>query len=172
MSRMSYAGIGARATPIDVCRHMRNIAINLEATGFVLRSGHADGADKAFESGVTEEDNMEIYLPWKGFNGSKSSRYTICPRAFELAERYHPAWNKCGPYAKKLIARNGYQLLGQTLENPSKFAICWTPGGRTIGGTGQGIRIAEAYEIPVINMGASDWEDKFDEVMRELGVYA
>lgn len=36
--------------------------------GFLLRSGHARGADLAFESGVTNPRNMEIYLPWQKFN--------------------------------------------------------------------------------------------------------
>ena len=32
--------------------------------------------------------------------------------------------------------------------------IAWTAGGRAEGGTGMGIRIAEARGIPVLNLGA------------------
>lgn len=43
--RPAYAGIGARLTPADVLARMRLIACDLEARGYVLRSGAAAGAD-------------------------------------------------------------------------------------------------------------------------------
>ena len=47
---MYYTGIGARTTPNDVLKDMTNIASNLEQSGFILRSGGANGADSAFGS--------------------------------------------------------------------------------------------------------------------------
>jgi predicted Rossmann fold nucleotide-binding protein DprA/Smf involved in DNA uptake len=45
---MIYAGIGSRETPKEVLKSMTNYAKELSATGWVLRSGGADGADTAF----------------------------------------------------------------------------------------------------------------------------
>jgi len=46
-----YAGIGSRSTPDNVLGIMEKLGIVLAKKGFILRSGGADGADKAFEKG-------------------------------------------------------------------------------------------------------------------------
>lgn len=50
------------------------------------------------------------------------------------------------------MRRNGCQVLGLELDKPSNMVICYTPDGLPSGGTGQAIRIAESYRIPVINL--------------------
>ncbi|WP_048710246.1 hypothetical protein [Microvirga massiliensis] len=79
----AYGGIGSRETPADVCSDMTRIATALEARGFRLRSGGAGGADLAFENGTSKPDQREIYIPWKGFNGSDSPYFPA--RANETA---------------------------------------------------------------------------------------
>lgn len=165
-----YTGIGSRQTPPDILKIMTRIAENLELSGLILRSGGADGADSAFEAGVSEEDHKEIYLPWKGFNGSKSSRYGVTQDALIMARHYHPAWHRCSNTARKFHARNCYQILGRDLHTPSKFVLCWTPNGQPVGGTGQALRIASDLDIPIINMGAEDWMDWYDEVMCQVNI--
>lgn len=165
---MHYAGIGSRATPIATLVIMTRLAENLEQSGFILRSGAAKGADTAFEQGVTEEDHKEIYLPWKGYNRSQSSRYHINQTALELAERFHPNWNACSDTVRKFHARNCYQVLGQTLDEPARFILCWTSDGKASGGTGQALRIADYYSIPIFNMQTNIWETHFDAVMETI----
>lgn len=174
-----YAGIGSRRTPPDVLVLMRRIAQSLGARGFVLRSGGAPGADRAFEVGSI---SREIYIPFDGFNGYLSGRASTSPRseaffssvrlptpdAFTLAARFHPTWSKLSAAAKKLMARNGHQVLGRDLNSPARFVVCWTPDGATdktttsTGGTGQALRIANAYKIPVWNLAVGEhrriWE--------------
>lgn len=70
----AFSGIGSRETPSDVCRDMTAISAALCKLGFFLRSGGAGGADLACEAEVPEA-SREIYLPWKGFNGSTSRFY-------------------------------------------------------------------------------------------------
>jgi len=142
-----YAGIGSRQTPPDVLDLMERLARKLRDTGFVLRSGAADGADKAFERGAAGV--AEIYLPWPNFNGSGSSHWTICTAALEMAEDHHPAWEKCTAAARKLHARNCYQILGSDLNTPVKFVLCWH---NDTGGTLQAVRVAESHEIQVFNL--------------------
>lgn len=146
----AYAGIGSRKTPESVLNQMTQLAIFLELRGYTLRSGHADGADLAFEHGVRE--NKEIYLSWKGFNGSDSQWINPSIDAYHIAKQFHPNWNACKPGARALMARNSHQMLGPMLKQPVEFVVCWTPDGQASGGTGQALRIAEAYNIPIYNL--------------------
>lgn len=149
-----YAGIGSRETPQDVLELSESFAKWFAIKDFILRSGGADGSDKAFENGCDKVNgDKEIYLPWNGFNGSDSKLVVSNPKAFEIAQKYHPYWHNLKQGAQKLQARNSHQVLGQDLETPSAFIICWTKKGKGSGGTGQAIRIAKDYNIPVFDMG-------------------
>lgn len=154
-----YAGIGSRNTPVEIIEIMTNVAATLEKAGYILRSGGAKGSDVAFESGVLIESNKEIYLPWRGFNDStselyldniKESQYTA---AYLMAENfYHSKLSKAPDNTIKYMTRNSFQVMGRDFINPSEFIICWTKDGKDSGGTGQAIRIAKFYKIPVFNL--------------------
>lgn len=145
---MYYTGIGSRETPDDILDLMESAARALRhRAGYTLRSGGADGADSAFERGAGSQS--EIYLPWKGFNGSNSPLYHISTEAMELAASLHPAWSRCSQGARKLHARNCYQVLGSDLNAPSRFVLCWHNGS---GGTLQACRLAEACGVPIRNL--------------------
>lgn len=154
---MYYTGIGSRETPVDVLQYFERLGEWFSQNGWVLRSGHADGADRAFEMGCDKAGgNKEIYLPWKGFNNSKSLLYLDNLQnsmAYDIAGQFHPNWYNLKDAAKKLMARNSYQILGIDLNTPSSLVICWTKGGKEIGGTAQAIRIAKYHGIKVINAG-------------------
>jgi hypothetical protein len=74
-----YTGVGSRDTPEEVLSVMRTLAKCLARAGYTLRSGGAEGADAAFESGAQEvpQAKMQIYLPWRGFTGNGSPLYTV-----------------------------------------------------------------------------------------------
>lgn len=151
----AYAGIGSRETPSDVIEVFEELGFWLANRGYVLRSGHADGADSAFERGCEKaKGEMEIFLPWSGFNGS-TSKYIlrVADDAMRIAQQYHPFFNKLSQGAQKLQSRNSYQVLGYHLDDPVLFVVCWTKKGMGSGGTGQAIRIAESYKIPVFDFG-------------------
>lgn len=149
-----YAGIGSRETPEGVLDLFIKVAEYLAKKKFILRSGGAKGADLAFEKGCNNVNGIsEIYLPWNGFEGSKSKLIVKGCKAFEIAEQYHPYWNNLSQGARKLQARNTHQVLGWKLNEPSDFIICWTKNGSGSGGTGQALRIAKAYNIPVFDAG-------------------
>jgi hypothetical protein len=151
-----YAGIGSRKTPEHVLEFMTQTAKLLSEYPFILRTGGAEGADIAFESGALLSGKLEVYLPWKRFNGLMYDTYDICDDAMKLAEQYHPRFQFLKPGAKKLMARNGYQVLGKRLNDPVEFVICYTPKASGSGGTGQAIRIARDYNIPVYDLGFFD----------------
>ena len=148
-----YTGIGSRQTPISVLQMMHSLATDSVGGGFVLRSGGAPGADTAFEQGCdAAHGSKEIYLPFDNFNGHRKSFVSINARALEIAAFHHPNWPACSPIARKMHARNAFQILGADLDTPSKFVICWTVNGQPIGGTGQALRMAAYYKIPVVNL--------------------
>lgn len=158
---MIFAGIGSRKIPNNVQTLMSKLAKVLMDKGHMLRSGHAEGADMAFECAMEPEHRAEIYLPWRGFNQAPTddSRY-IVPSfhtgMMGIAQKHHPNWNACSDGAKKLHARNVCQVLGKDLTIWSDIVICWTPNGSGSGGTGQAIRIARSYGIPVFDLGLSN----------------
>lgn len=154
-----YAGIGSRTTPYTIQTEMRNIAVEYAVQGWLLRSGHADGADKAFEAGCDRGNgSKEIWLPWAGFNGSDSK--FILPRSGEVRERafliastIHPAWDRCNLAAQCLHARNVLQVLGADFETPADKVICWTPfNGAVVGGTATALKLAAQHNIPIVNL--------------------
>lgn len=146
--RRIYSGVGSRKTPAAMLEKMRRIAVHLRDQGFMLRSGGADGADTAFEAGAGSA--KEIIVPWPDFNNRPHGITPPDPAAaMALAARHHPGWRNCSPAVRAIHARNVCIVLGPDLETPSDFVICWTADGRASGGTGQAIRVARAYGIPV-----------------------
>jgi len=169
MKPIYYAGIGSRETPQEILNYFTVLGRYFAQLEFVLRSGGAQGADKAFENGSDLiEGCKEIYLPWKGFEGSKSPYYQDRPEAREIAATYHPAWERLSEGAKKLQTRNVHQILGWELDTPSNFVICWTKKGKGTGGTGQAIRIANAYNIPVFDFGKYKELDTAKQELKKL----
>lgn len=149
-----YAGIGSRNTPREYIELFKRVAEYLAKSGFILRSGGAEGADKAFEIGCDKVyGKKEIYVPWKGFNGSTSNLVVSDKKAFDIAKEFHPTWGVLSQGARKLQARNCHQVLGKDLNSPSAFIICWTKNGSGQGGTGQALRIARYYNIPIFDCG-------------------
>lgn len=151
-----YAGIGSRTTPNDTLETMFIIG-QLLSKSWILRSGHADGADLAFELGCDQnQGKKEIFIPWSGFNGASVRNGFIVPpwndEALRIARQAHPAWDRCSTAAKKMHTRNVYQILGSDLNSPVDIVICWTPNASGSGGTGQAIRIAKLLDIPVFDL--------------------
>ena len=155
ISKKYFAGIGSRETPQSLIPTIQGLSKKLISLGFVLRSGGADGSDSFWEKAYDSlGGEKEIYLPWKGFNNNSSQLFEIKPWALELADIYHPNWNRLSPAAQKLHSRNVYQIRGYDNFNSdwSDFVICYTPDGKDSGGSGQAIRIARNHNIPVFNL--------------------
>jgi hypothetical protein len=148
-----YAGIGSRETPQEVLTVMECLGAYFAMRGYTLRSGAAEGADSAFERGADRvRGKKEIYLPVPGFNKHESRLSVISEAAMRLAKAHHPAFDKLSYFVQRLIARNGYQVLGYDLKDPVRFVICYTKDGGPTGGTGQAMRIANNKGIPIYNL--------------------
>lgn len=174
---LTYAGVGSRRTPTDVCELMTRTARALRRQGWTLRSGHAPRADQAFEAGAG--DDAEIYLPWGSFEaevptGGAHVVWRPTKAAFEMAAEYHPSWYSLRGGVRSLHARNMHQILGHGLDIPAAFVICWTPDGsidgsdRSSGGTGQALRVAAASDVHVFNLQLDADRELFEQLASEL----
>ena len=54
-----YIGIGSRETPTEICKIFETVAEFLAKKGYILRSGHADGTDIAFEIGCDQANGAK-----------------------------------------------------------------------------------------------------------------
>lgn len=154
MGVKTYTGIGSRKAPMEILKLFMRVAEYLAIQGHTLRSGASPGSDKAFEIGCdASRGNKEIFLPWMGFEGSMSKYIVREGQAYELAKEYHPSWDNLSEGGKKLQSRNSHQIMGWDLKTPTDVVICWTPGGRGGGGTGQAIRIAKDIGVPIFDAG-------------------
>jgi len=154
----AYAGVGSRNTPPDKLIIMTAIAIKMARYSYLLYSGGAKGADTAFE---------------QGSGGYKCIFYAndVTQQAMHIASMFHPKWEACSDFARKLHGRNAFQILGPELSHKVAYCICWTPDGaqshaeRTIktGGTGTAISIADYYGVPIVNLSRPEqlemWRD-------------
>ena len=158
MSTLTYAGIGARATPPSILTAMTVMAGWLARQGWHLNSGGAAGADRAFAEGAPAGQRT-LYLPWPGYNGCagpdcRAPSPSELESCMAIAARLHPAWNRCSPAVRKLHARNA-AVLGVGLGRPVDAVVAWTPDGAITGGTGMAIRMATGAGIPVLNLAVT-----------------
>ena len=160
-----YTGVGSRFTPVEMRTVLNDIAYNLASDGWILRSGAADGADTAFEKGcISIKGKMNIYLPWDGFNNRKADgkkyilpdeSWPVYERAQELVEQIHPNYGVLSQGAIRLHTRNIFQSLGDNIDTPSKFLVCWAnvdKDGFPVGGTRTAWTLARMNRIPCFNL--------------------
>ena len=158
-----YSGVGARATPNNILDIINRLSFVLAQKGYVLRSGGAEGADKAFEAGCdAAQGNKKIYIPWSGFNGYVPDGASVLTldqgnrdRAVGIIKDVHPAFNRLSRGALALHARNVYQVLGIYLDSPSQFLVCYAPTDRDgipTGGTRTAWVVARMFDIPCFNL--------------------
>lgn len=163
---MTYAGIGSRETPPEILAQMTELAKELESKGYTLRSGGAQGADTAFEKGVSAKKEI--------FPGSKIAG----EREMKIAREIHPNPqaldnSKSPAFIWNLMARNTNQVFGENLDTPVDFVIAWTQDALTdyrkrsikSGGTGQAIDMASRKGIPIINMANKNWREQLNAVL-------
>lgn len=152
---ISYAGIGSRRISEEESNYIRTLSKTFSSYDFTLYSGHAEGADLAFESGSS---NSVIWLPWDGFNGVVDGISFIVGERDEgisSISKYHPNPSSLGRGARLLMSRNHFQIHGDGPLYPMvSFVVCCSDeiNGRVVGGTGQAIRIALDLGIPYFNI--------------------
>jgi hypothetical protein len=173
-----YTGIGSRQTPDDVTALMSAIAQHFQQKEWVLRSGGANGADTAFQEGITDTTQQRIFIPWNGFNKLRhdpanhiflATELPNYDKAIKLAKNHYKHWDDLRDPIKNLHARNMFQLMGEDLNDPSEFVIFWAethPKYGFKGGTGFTIRVAKALNIPYYNLADSRYRERMIDLVK------
>lgn len=165
-----YAGVGSRRTPYLILASMTSMALQMAQSGWYLRSGFAEGADKAFglgaaqHSDATGQELFMMYLPWAGFNGAPVNDPSFqvieaYDKIYRLARDHHPNWHNLSDGVKMLMIRNAAIVAGPNLDSHADLLICWTPEAKAGGGTGHAIRVAKTLGVPVFDL-ASDYDQR------------
>lgn len=159
-----YTMIGSRNTPDHILTLMKSVAKELDRTGWTVRSGGANGSDSAAEVAKKKE----VYLPWNGFNDKYKDYelgYIVASdlKAYQTVDQYasvHHQWwaTTKKDSVKRLHRRNMFQVLGQELDQKSRFVICYAEPdekrgeGHVKGGTGSAISLALSEGVTVYNL--------------------
>lgn len=159
---MRYTGIGNRDITLSTAQTIADVATLLDTEDFVLRTGCARGSDYYFR---TSSHNCEVY------DVAACQSYENYKEAIEIAKMFHPYYKSLDSSSKKLHNRTSYQLLGRYLTEPSDFVLCYTRDGcengiqttKATGGSGQALRIACHYNIPVFNIRNNGWLVRLEE---------
>jgi len=152
-----YAGIGSRSLSAAQKKFCWRVGRWLADLGWTLRTGAAQGADQAFAEGALSVGGSVILcLPWNSYESHWVDQCLVqsCASARVLSnhdhghhasvDTYHPAPEKLSGAVRKLHARNSLII------TPCTFVLAFP--GINLGGTGQGIRIAEGDGIEVIRL--------------------
>lgn len=172
-----YTGVGSRETPENICKLIERIAFKLADLGWHLRSGGAQGADAAFEKGVIEHgmpwadltQYMSIYIPWELYHPTGVCNKIVGSiESDAIAASVHPAWGRCSRGAKALHSRNVYQVLGDDLQTPSSFLICWAEPTKTgvKGGTNTAWQLAKKQGIKCFNLYLEEDRQRIEKWLR------
>jgi len=176
-----FAGAGHRKLPEQAVKEIQYLSSILSKAGFILNTGGAEGADEAFMKAMaTYGGKTNVFIPWEGYRKLKAINRNvrifadIPQKAYEVAAKYHPAWEKLGPKIRKLMARNVQLLMGKDLESKATFAVVWgeVKGGQVKGGTGHTVRTAVGEGIPVFNLATHNprtFHKEFLEFLTQFG---
>ena len=157
--------IGSRKITREEHITLRSLADHFHEHGFTLRSGGAYGAD----SSINHLSNIEIYIPWDGYNNLYHNGKTIFMLKY-LPDQYlaskkvseiHPKFEKLSRGAKLLQTRNIYQIIGYKGKEgtPSEcviYAADHDKNGEPVGGTRTAVMYARSLGIPTINIRLID----------------
>lgn len=158
-----YAGIGSRRLNNNELTICRKLGARFALDGYTLKTGACTGTDQAFAEGaVSAGGEVVLCLPWWSYEKEwvslmkQSGLVTIQVlddkdvEAHKSVSIFHPNAHNLKQGAKKLHARNYLIIDG------CSFVLAWPkPNKFGLGGTGQGMKIAQAKDIKVINLNNS-----------------
>lgn len=157
---------GARKTPQVWLDRMVELGALFARKGFWCASGNAQGADQAWGRGVNSVNpgKLQLFRPRQDgrndaavvegngwfFSREEHDRFLLPP-----AKAAHGAWDRVGQSFHSHFLRNvsiviGAQLMVTYLDHSTSWG----------GGSGHGVRLAEAAGIRVIDLSKDDGEEK------------
>lgn len=135
---------------------------------------------KVINAGKAYPGQLEVYaadiqqvhrsrLPKK--NLAKMRNPSLVNQAEQIAAHYHPNWNNCSTYARKLLSRNAHIIFGYNLDRPVDAVITWCEldnFGQPKGGTATALKMTFDRQIPVFNLYLPNKTETLDQIGRFL----
>lgn len=152
---MNVACVGSREISAAEEKSMEIIGAFLARRKDFVLTGNALGSDQAFARGANSINpaQVELFLPWKTYESSAIVKGNILhleeATAEEkyLAAHCHPAWARLNQAVQKLMTRNAMIVCR------SRYVIArLNPNKQGGGGTGHGVRIAQALGLKVFDI--------------------
>jgi hypothetical protein len=114
---------------------------------------------------------VHLHLPWKKFETQAIVDGNIihCLDQLEasdletyeiVARQHHPAWGRLSQGARKLMARNSSIMMPPTEFTAVDLCLAF-PAPNRLGGTGQGMRIAETEGVRLVDLRNLNQDDLF-----------
>lgn len=130
--------------------------------GCEISTGDAIGIDKIASSTARSINRNKPALifsakdktyPWRNDWTYYLDQLPYVNVARAIAQFIHPAWDKCGDYAKDLHTRNCYQVMGVTLLEPTDVTLTFAPyDNKVTGGTRTAYMLSSLLGIPTFNL--------------------
>ena len=170
------ACFGSRQTPPNVLSLMEELGAFIAQNGGLVASGHAQGADQAFERGASSVDPTRVLvcLPWRGYErnvpispGAGVSVLTELPKTHRenllaMAKQHHGAWHRLSRGGKLLQGCN--MLIGELAQ----FGLCYLNHDRPgKGGSGQCWRYLRSCGVPVVDFAVPGVVDTWRAFLNE-----
>lgn len=175
-----YAGVGSRETPDHILDLMETFArLVAEQGNWVLYSGNAVGADRAFQTGACMGKGQAIvFLPWERYKvggwastfvtPTSSTLFSNIKKMREMGVLEQSHINRLTEGGMKLHGRNYHQILGYGNQYPrASLLVCWTRDGLDVGGTATAIKLARVSGLTVKNLGLPTVEAEVREFIRK-----
>jgi predicted Rossmann-fold nucleotide-binding protein len=168
-----YAGIGSRRLSLCESDFCHDIGKWMAKEGWTLKTGACTGADQAFAEGALSGGGKVIlWLPWYDYERDWTRKAMISgmvttrvlepsdTAAMESVDQYHPNPGALTETTRRLHARN------YLITRGCRFVVAYpkTKNGQ-LGGTGQGIRVAEGLGIDVVRLDKSKDRGKVEKVI-------
>jgi predicted NAD-dependent protein-ADP-ribosyltransferase YbiA (DUF1768 family) len=175
--RAAYGAVGSRSLPRNhpLARLAEGTAARLERLGYVQYSGGADGADRAFERGVSKSTNKIVFRPEYDRDKQLPAGYMVIdgPKAREarsIAMAVTSDFTKLDQWGQDLHTRNAFQVLGPDLKRPVEFllAIPKAEPPERVRGTRATMAMAAANGIEVIDLTNRDQRREFLERLTKM----
>lgn len=163
---MLYAGIGSRKLDEDEIRLCYLLGFRLAKLGAHLKTGSAQGADQAFANGALDGGGkVTLCLPWPSYEFKWVELAKARGANTQLLQYFNwEAWDSLNLHPRKdslskatmaLHARNYLIIDGCqcvfAFPKQNQYGL---------GGTGQGIRIAEKKNISIIRLDNKEIQEK------------
>lgn len=148
-----------RDYPQEVKEKIYHLIDRFLAKGYVIR---INGLDKDFVERVLalSHKNVEVYLPWKGFNNI-DSKFTYNSKAIQhITATHFPGWEKIANSVKAILMSQVRMLFGEKNNSVAVCIILYTQDGanklseitKETGKLSFIIKLASSFGFSVINI--------------------